>query len=139
MKGLPTLIRLHRWRLDEKRKQLVALERLAAKLRDQRRRLEEELRAEQDVARSLTGAEFTYAAYAKAVVRRRETLARSIAEAESQIERVMAEVTEAFRELKRYEVAQANRERAAEEEAARRERAVLDDVGANVHRRRKTG
>lgn len=139
MKGLPTLIRLHRWRLDEKRKQLAALERLAAKLREQRRRLEEELRAEQDVARSLTGAEFTYAAYAKAVVQRRETLARSIAEAEGQIERVMAEVTEAFRELKRYEVAQANRERAAEEEAARREQAVLDDVGANVYRRRETG
>jgi chromosome segregation ATPase len=139
VKGLPTLIRLHRWRLDEKRKQLAALERLAAKLREQRRRLEEELRAEQDVARSLTGAEFTYAAYAKAVVQRRETLPRSIAEAEGQIERVMAEVTEAFRELKRYEVAQANRERAAEEEAARREQAVLDDVGANVYRRRETG
>ncbi len=139
MKGLPTLIRLHRWRLDGKRKRLAELERLAAELDDQRRQLEAELGAEQEVAKAFTEAALTYDVYAKAVIMRRENLAQSIADTKSQIERWALEVMESFQDVKRYELAQAHRQRAAEQQAARREQAVLDEVGAELYRRRNRG
>lgn len=136
MKGLPNLIRLHHWRLDEKRKQVAELRRLAAELWGQRHRLEEELRTEQDVARSSTEAGTTYGGYAKSVIERRRNLEVSIRDVEAQIERATMAVTEAFREVKHYELALAEREKKAGEKMARRERAVLDEIGAQSYCRR---
>lgn len=135
MKGLPNLIRLHRWRLDEKRRRLTDLERLAAELRERRARLAAELRAEQEAARSSIEGQFIYGSYARAVIERREKLAQSIASAEEEVAEAAAQVTEAFQELKRFELAQAQRERAVRARAARIEQALLDETGLERYRR----
>jgi len=135
VKGLPNLIRLHRWRLDEKRRRLTDLERLAAELRERRARLAAELRAEQEAARSSIEGQFIYGSYARAVIERREKLAQSIASAEEEVAEAAAQVTEAFQELKRFELAQAQRERAVRARAARIEQALLDETGLERYRR----
>ena len=134
MKGLPNLIRLHRWRLDEKRKNLADLERLAAQLRDRGLRLEDEMRHEQDAAAGSSEAGYAYGPYAKTVISRREAIAASLAEVRSKIAQAAEAVSEAFRELKRFEVAQERREQAAKDKTAKQERQMLDELGLQGHR-----
>lgn len=135
MKGLPNLIRLYRWRLDEKRRNLAELERLAAELREQGRRIEEEVRSEQHIAGASPEAGFAYGAYATAVIARRAKLAASLAGVRAKIATATADVTESFQELKRLEIAQSHREKAAKERAAKLEQMALDELGLAAHRR----
>ena len=136
MKGLPNLIRLHRWRLDEKRRNLAELERLAEELRGQARRLEDELKSEQKTASLSPEGTFAYAAYAKAVIARRAKLAASLTEAKQKIAQAADDVTESFQELKRLEIAQEHREKAARQQAAKFEQTTLDELGVAAHRRK---
>ena len=56
--------------------------------------------------------------------------------AHSLAEMAREEVTLAYQELKKFEVAQSNRKRRAREEANRREQIVLDEIGIEGFRRR---
>ena len=135
MKGLPNLIRLHRWRLDEKRKDLAELENLAADLRMQGQRLEDEMTSEQQVAARTQEGNYAYGRYANSVIRRREAIAASLAEVKAKIAQAAAAVTEAFRELKRYEIAQERREQMEADKAAKAESKMLDELGLQAHRK----
>ncbi len=137
MKALPTLIRIHRWHLEEKRRKLTELERLRAELAAQTRRLEERLASEQRVAEHSEEGRYAYGAYAASIISRRETLTVSIGESQQAIVLARDEVSEAFREVKKHEIAARIRERRAQAEAARREQALLDEVGLNMHYRRR--
>ena len=80
--GLHTLIRLHKWRLDEKRRALAELQALADKLAQDTARLEREILAEQEIARSSPEASFGYGNFAKQAIERRKRLAESVAQVE---------------------------------------------------------
>ena len=136
MKGLDSLIRLHRWQLDEKRRHLVELERLAQRLAAQIHDLEVEIRNEQQVAGSSTEAARTYGDYVQAVIGRREKLDASLAGLQSQ--RVVAKegVAEAYSELKKYELVKVRNQRLANKRRQRQEQQVLDEVALNQFRRR---
>ena len=66
--GLHTLIRLHKWRLDEKRRALAELQALADKLAQDTARLEREITAEQEIARTSPEASFGYGNFAKQAI-----------------------------------------------------------------------
>ena len=83
--GLHTLIRPHKWRLDEKRRALAELQALADKLAQDTARLEREITAEQEIARTSPGASFGYGNFAKQAIERRRRLAQSVAQVEQQI------------------------------------------------------
>ncbi len=137
MKGLKNLIRLHRWRLEEKRRELLALERLAGELREQSRQLDRELADEQAVARTSLEASYAYGSYAASIMQRRAKLAESIAKLEEQIIAKCDKVAEAFQELKKYEMAFTHRKRRARDKAKRREQGTLDELGVQMFIRRK--
>src|SRR5919199_4442162 len=105
MSALETLIRVHRWQLDERRQQLGELDRLADKLRLERRRLDDEDAAEQRAAALSHEASLAYPNYAAALRDRRAKLDASIAGVEEQIVRARDALAEAFQEVKRYELA----------------------------------
>jgi flagellar protein FliJ len=135
MRGLPTLIRVRQWELEEKRRKLADLEGLAAQLEEAIARLDDEVRMEQGVAAASHEVSFAYAPYAQAAIERRRTLKASLEDVRLQIEAAGQEVTIAFQELKKYEVAQDNRRRRARVEANRRETIVLDDIAIEGFRR----
>lgn len=135
MNGLEGLIRLNKWKLDEKRQALAELERLAQRLRDQLVSLERELAAEQKIAAQSVEAGMSYAYYADAVMKRRETINRSLAEVEGQIRLALDEVAEAFRDLKKFDIVKARRDREAAEKAKRLQQSLLDEMGLQLHRR----
>jgi flagellar protein FliJ len=135
--GLHTLIRLHKWRLDEKRRALAELQALADKLAQDTARLEREILAEQEIARTSPEASFAYGNFAKQAIERRRRLAQSVAQVEQQIAQATEEMAEAFQELKRYELAQEGRDRRDEAKRKERENAALDEIALSGFTRRR--
>lgn len=134
---LHNLIRLHEWQVDEKRRRLGELLRVLDDLENRLKRLEEEVVREQQVAaHDPSGAGFLYGNYAEAVIERREKLKESISRAEAEIARARDDLREAYRDLKKYEIAQRNRDQRAAAEAARKEQIVLDELGIQGYRQR---
>ncbi len=136
MKDLKSLIRLHKFLLDEKRRSLQDLESLRVHFDTALARLEAEVRAEKRTVETAPEMAFAFADYAASARERRLYLIDSIDETERQIEQARDAVNEAFRELKKYQITQANRERMAAQRAARLEQANLDEIGLIVYRRR---
>jgi flagellar export protein FliJ len=135
MKKLGSLIRVHRWRVDEARRKLAGLEKLADELRGRAGALDAEVEGEKRGAgRDYELGRF-YGAYAQFAVERRNRLARSLAELQVEIAAARDALAAAFEELKRYETTAERQLRAEAAEEARAEQARFDDVGLSRHRR----
>ncbi len=139
MSTFDSLIRLHRWQVDERRRELAALEENAARLAEERRRLDAEDERERAVAVAAPEAAFSYAAYARVLIERRRRLQQAQHDAAERIAGGRDALAEAFRELKRSEVAAANRAREVEQREARRQQQVMDDLGIEGFRRKTAG
>lgn len=138
MKGIESVIRLQKWQVDEKRRQVAGLEGLLMDLGQRAAALEREILKEQDVAADPNVA-FIYGDYARHAILRRETLQRSIAEAEVATSAARDELRELYQDMKRYEIAR-DRHLARKALAEKRaEQAELDDIALKMHRRAKTG
>ena len=135
---LDGLIRLQRWKVDEKRRALADLQALHAELMTEAESLEAEVVAEQQSA-AANGTDFAYRAYAEQVIQRRETLAESIADVLQAMMKAQGELSDAYQEAKRYEMAQDRAQQRLAAEAARREQLDLDEIGLNIYRRNRTG
>ena len=136
MSTIDTLIRVHRWKLDERRRQLGELERLFERLGNEAARLVQELTREQQVAGTSPEASYAYAGYARDLIARRQKLAASIGEVETQLVVAREALAESYGEVKRYEIAAANRQKRDRAAVDRRQRIVQDEVAMQVHRRR---
>ncbi len=138
MKGIESLIRLHKWRVDEERRRLVALESVALDFDRRLDALVAELRHESAVASGSIDAALGFGGYASGMRERRERLIQSKEEIEAEIASVRDLVSRAFEELKRYEIlAEDGRRRAALKEK-RAQQSVLDDVGVDRFRRARS-
>jgi flagellar protein FliJ len=132
--ALDSLIRVNKYKLDERRRQLAELERLVERLRNESQRLEQELTSEQQVAAASREAGHSYGGYARDIIERRRKLAASIADAEAQILAARDALSESFREVKRYEITAANRGTRERLAAERKQRIAQDEVAAQIHR-----
>ncbi|NQV84437.1 MAG: hypothetical protein HQ494_11520 [Rhodospirillales bacterium] len=109
-KDLQTLIRLNEWTVDERRRELGDVLGSLESLESGLARLREELAREQHAAQSSPGeAGFLYGGYAVAVIGRRDRLNAGIVQMEAKVTEARERLDEAYRELKKYEVAQENR------------------------------
>ena len=137
MSSLDTLIKLRRWQLDEQRRKVTEIESLAEKLRVELRRLDKEEEFEQQVAGGSHEANYAYSGFAKALIDRRAKLSQSIEETEEQILEARAALADAFAEVKRYEIAAANRLLAKHRGLERVRQQELDEVALAGFRRRE--
>jgi flagellar protein FliJ len=135
--ALDSLIRVNRWRLDEQRRQLAELDRLAERLREEGVRLEQELTSEQQVAGASYEAGLGYPSFARELIERRRKLSASLAEVEGQILAAREALAETFGEMKRYEIAAANRSKRERLVAARKQGIAQDEVAMQMYRRRR--
>lgn len=133
MKGLRSMIRLQKWQVDEKRRQLTDLESMRADLVRRKQDLRNEIAHEQKAADQQV-IQFAFASYVRDALARLETLASSIAEVDIAIDAMQDEVAAAFRELKKYEVAEARNEARADAEAQRRDQMATDEIALNMFR-----
>lgn len=135
MRNRETLIRLHRFQVDEKRRKLAELELMAQEFRARERELEAQVLAEQKKAGISDVAHFAYPMFAKSVIRRRQNILASIEDIERQLDAAKEELAAAFRELKKYELLDDSRKRKHRKEVMRVEQAELDEVALGIHRR----
>ena len=135
---LDGLIRLQRWKVDEKRRVLADLQALHAELTAKAEALEAEVVAEQQSA-AANGTTFAYRAYAEQVIQRRESLAESLADVMRAMLKAQNDLSDAYQEAKRYEMAQDRAQQRLAAEAARREQVDLDEMGLNIYRRKRAG
>ncbi len=137
MTALGSLVRVHSWALNEKRQKLTGLEELVDKMHHDLERLEAELNSEQRAAVGSMEGTIAFPAFVAAALERRRKLRESIADRGLAIDAARAEVREAFQEVKKYELAQDTYERREREKIARREQRELDELGADIHQRKK--
>jgi len=134
-KGMAGMIRLHKWQLDERRRNLVELEKMREELVGKMRSLRDELAAEQKKVAEAPIVSITYGGYAQQVMARRENINSSITEIDVSIEKMKDQVADAFKELKKYEIVE-QREREREvSERNQRQQNDLDELALNMHRR----
>ncbi|MDH5750465.1 MAG: flagellar FliJ family protein, partial [Rhodospirillales bacterium] len=135
-RDLHSLIRLHEWRVEEHRRKLGDLLRFLHDLENRAKLLEAEIVHEQNVAQSSPEeAGRGYGQYAEAAIDRRHRLAESIAQSQDEVVAAREELNKAYRELRKFELAQASRDKREALEELRREQAVLDEVGMRTHMR----
>ena len=135
--NMKNLIRLHEWTVDEKQRKVGELARLQDELETQLKNLDEEHAREQvTAANDPMGAGLTYPAYHEHVRQRRDNLKDSIVQMDIVINYARDELSEAYRELKKYETVEKGRQERAEREIARREQVMLDEIALNQFRRK---
>ncbi len=135
MTAKKTLIRLHKYKVDQVRQRLAGLEAMKSELMARRDQLDDTLDRERVRAKDSDIGRIAFPTFLKSVCDRQANLLRSANELEEQIVEVRDELAEAFRELKTYETAEAiehDREVAAQ---ARTEQIELDDLAIETHRR----
>jgi len=136
-KGMKTLIRLSKFDVDEKRRVLTALQNREDEILAEIDHAEHRLKEEQKIAAAdSTGVGYLYGAYHRAWRSQRDNQDMQLLTVRTQIEGAREELAEAYRQLKTYEVTQANRQRREREEEDRKEQNFLDEVGLTQFRRR---
>jgi flagellar export protein FliJ len=132
MKSRETLIRLKRFQVDERRRQVVQIEAMIADFERMASDLDREILTEQERAGINDPSHFAYPTYARAAMTRRDNLRRSADELRGQLDDARAQLAEAFDELKKVEILEERdqeRERVVE---AAREQSELDRIGAHM-------
>ncbi|EAV45630.1 flagellar export protein FliJ [Stappia sp. BW2] len=135
MKTRDSLIRLKRFQVDEKRRQLAQIESMIAEFNRMADELDDQIRSEQERVGITDVTHFAYPTFAKAAADRRDNLRNSAHELDDQLQRARDELSEAIEELKKFEQLEERdqqRERTAQEMA---EQDLLDEVAARARGR----
>ncbi len=139
MRGIDTLIRLHRRHLDVKRVYRTNLDAQRTGLERRVLAMQQEMVDERKVAAESLEARQTLAAYAERMTHALKALAAEIIEIDIEVDRINEEIAEAFQTLKGYELTRDARLKKITDEEAQRDRAELDEIGAVQHSRQETG
>jgi flagellar FliJ protein len=135
MKGLPTLIRLRQRALDALRRQLAEQEKELEALLAEDKRLAEELERERAMAAKYPQMAVFYGSFAKGVEEKQKEIRLKAREVNQKIRKTRDEITEAFGELKRFEITRDNIAAAEQETKDKQEQAALDEMALQGFRR----
>ncbi len=135
MRNKESLIRLHRFQVDERRRQVSDLEAMLEEFRRKETDLNRQVQIEQDKAGISDIGHYAYPMFAKSMLARRENLLHSIDNISRQLAEAKEYLADSYRDLKKYELIEENRKRRAKKEAVRLEQKELDEVSLNIHRK----
>ncbi|MCM5557769.1 flagellar export protein FliJ [Pleomorphomonas sp. JP5] len=130
MKSRNSLIRLKRFQVDEKRRQVMQIEMMIAEFERMASELDEQILAEQKRSGITDITHFAYPTFAKAAMGRRDNLMGSANDLRGQLEAAQAALSEAVEEMKKIELLEERdhmREKTAQDAA---EQDALDEVAA---------
>jgi flagellar FliJ protein len=129
------LIRLARFKVEELQKQMAELDRSKAALNNQIERLEASVPEEQAIAAESKDGFLAYGSYAQAVIKRKENIRISLVEVDAQADALRERLSEAFQELKKYELLEERRLAQVEKAVRKAEQDELDDIAQVRHHR----
>ena len=128
MKPRNTLIRVKRFQVDEKRRQVAQIEAMMADFHRMAEELDKQIADEQKKAGIDDPAHFAYPTFAKAARQRRDNLVASADGLQGQLDAAQAALEEAFQELKKVELLDERDTERERHEEAKREQAELDEI-----------
>ena len=137
MKGLATLIKLHKRMVDDLRRKMGLLESQKSQLQQASAKLQEELQREIALAAKQPEMAGFFGGFAKRIQNRQKDIAGEIKKLDADMAKLQVEITEAFGELKKYEIARDNAKAREKEEENRKETIALDDIAGTQHRRKE--
>ena len=130
MKSRNSLIRLKRFQVDEKRRQVMQIEMMIAEFERMAAELDEQILTEQKRSGITDITHFAYPTFAKAAMTRRDNLMGSANDLRGQLDAAQAALSEAVEEMKKIELLEERdqmRERTAQDAA---EQDTLDEVAS---------
>lgn len=130
MKGIETLIRLHRQNLDVKRVYRTGLETNRSKVERRALNMQIELEKERTAATGSLEALQAFPAYAEQMIQQMRALAAEMIVIDQEVSRLNDEIAEAFQTLKSYELTRDDRIKRQAAEQARHDVAELDEIGS---------
>ena len=136
-KDLKTLIRVHKFELDEKQRKLGNLLRFEQALQNRKILLAKRFVEEEQAANSNSVAALTFGAYVDWHIEENKRVDRALEENRQEILLMRDEIIEAYQELKTLEITQENRDKRELAELERKTNAMLDEIGLTLHRRRQ--
>jgi flagellar FliJ protein len=137
-KKLKTLIRLHKWTVDERRRELGILLAREDEVQALLTGLEQELLEEQKTAaEDPTLAGFSYGGYAQRYLEMKGNLVRLLDAIGREILAAQERLAAAYRELKTYEEVEKNRAKKELAEANLKEQKMLDEIASTRFERAK--
>jgi flagellar export protein FliJ len=101
MKSREGLIRLKRFQVDEKRRQVAQIETMIAEFERMAKDLDDQINAEQERSGIRDISHFAYPTFAKAAMQRRDNLLASAKELRDQLASAQAECAESVEELEK--------------------------------------
>jgi flagellar protein FliJ len=133
MKSRDSLLRLKRFQVDEKRRQVAQIEAMMADFRRMADELDQQIQTEQDRVGISDVTHFAYPTFAKAAMQRRDNLRASAEELMSQLDHARDELAEAVEELKKFEQIEERDSARERAEAEASEQETLDELAARRH------
>ncbi len=128
MKSRDSLIRLRKFQVDEKRRQVAQIEMMQAEFHRMADDLAEQIKAEQDRVGITDVTHFAYPTFAKAAAQRRENLLVSAKDLQEQLDKARDELTEALEELKKFELLEERNQERDRVHADEMEQEALDEI-----------
>ncbi|MCB1491984.1 MAG: flagellar export protein FliJ [Rhodobiaceae bacterium] len=134
MKSRDSLLRLKRFQVDEKRRQVSQIESMLADFQRNIDDLDEQIKVEQERAGISDPTHYAYPTFAKAAMTRRDNLKTSMNDLKVQLDHAKADLGEAFEELKKIELLEERNERMMRQQAEKVEQDRNDEAAARVSR-----
>lgn len=138
MKKIDQIIKVHKWKLDEKKTKLNNLKNLLNQFEAQKQKLDDDLERER---KNLEGGTFTsddFQAFVGLVNERKEAIDQSIDAVNEQIQEAELDMLEAFQDLKKYELIGENAKQKALKNIRKQEEKILDEVASQNRNKNKT-
>jgi flagellar protein FliJ len=133
MKSRESLIRLRRFQVDEKRRQVTQIETMMADFEQMAAELDRQILEEEERAGITDVAHFAYPTFAKAAMSRRDNLRQSAENLKQQLDDAQAELAEAYDELKKIELLQERSQEAERKGENRRGQQEMDEIGLRMY------
>lgn len=133
MKSRESLIRVKRFQVDDKRRQVAQVEMMIAEFMRMIGDLDDQIVSEQNRVGIHDITHFAYPTFARAAMQRRDNLKVSVRELEDKLANAQAELAEAIEDMKKIELIEERdhqRDREAREAA---EQEVLDEMAGRRH------
>ncbi|MEM6382026.1 MAG: flagellar export protein FliJ [Pseudomonadota bacterium] len=137
MKSRESLIRLKRYQVDEKRRQLAQIEAMMADFERMAAELDREVAIEQEKSGITDVGHYAYPTYAKAAAQRRDNLRDSAENLRGQLEAAQDQLAEAVEDLKKVELLEERDQEAHRTAVATREQSEIEEL--SQVRRTRTG
>ncbi|WP_127142393.1 flagellar export protein FliJ [Pelagibacterium montanilacus] len=131
-----SLIRLKKFQVDEKRRQVLQIETMVADFERMAAELDQQIEIEQQKTGISDTAHFAYSTFAKAAITRRDNLIASANDMRDKLEAAQDTLAEALEELKKVELLDAREHARENAEDLKRESAEYDEIARLRHNQR---